>query len=309
MNALIIPVYKNEESIEDLVKAVKAIAKKVKGGLTAVFVVDGSPDNSYEKLSALLPKAGYPSRLISHSRNFGSFAAIRTGMQQVEADKYAVMAADLQEPAELIIDFFNSLQPNKTDIVFGSRNDRNDPRTSRFFSGIFWWFYKTFIVKDVPRGGVDVFGCVRRVRDYIIAFRESNSSLVGQLFWVGFKRMFVSYTRLEREKGKSAWTFRKKFNYLLDSVFAVTDLPIKTFIIIGTFGAFFSLIFGALIIISRLSGIIEVSGYAAIILTVIFFSAVNILGLGIVGAYAHRAYENSKNRPLTIIVEDKKYGR
>jgi len=308
MNALIIPVYKNEDTIEELTGAVRKIRRGTGGQFTAVFVVDGSPDKSYERLVKLLPKAGFKSRLITHSRNFGSFAAIRTGMELVEAEKYAVMAADLQEPEELISGFFRGLKPNKADILFGTRTGRNDPFFSRLFSAVFWRFYRAFIVKDMPKGGVDVFGCVRKVRDYIVSFRESHSSLVGQLFWVGFKRGFVGYDRIARKKGKSAWTFGKKFNYLLDSVFAVTDLPIKTFILIGSAGIVFSAVFAAVVVVSRLMGMIEVTGYTAIIVTLVFFSALNILGLGIVGAYAHRAYENSKNRPLTIVVEDKKYG-
>src|SRR6056297_2692680 len=104
MNALIIPVYKNENSIKELVSGVKNINGGLSEGMTAVFVVDGSPDNSSGLLEKLLPTAGFKSKLVEHSRNFGSFEAIRTGMKEIEADKYAVMAADLQEPPELIID-------------------------------------------------------------------------------------------------------------------------------------------------------------------------------------------------------------
>src|SRR5665811_1926983 len=110
MNALIIPVYKNEESVPELITAVKGINDSMNNDLLTVFVVDGSPDNSYSLLAELLPKSGFRSKLISHSRNFGSFAAIRTGLINTEADKYAIMAADLQEPPELITEFFGKLK-------------------------------------------------------------------------------------------------------------------------------------------------------------------------------------------------------
>lgn len=308
MNALIIPVYKNEETIADLIKEVKKISDSLSGSLTAVFVVDGSPDNSYQLLSELLPGSGFKSMLISHSRNFGSFAAIRTGMLSVEAEKYAAMAADLQEPTGLIIDFFGMIESPKSDVVFGVRGDRNDPLMSKMLSAMFWGFYKKFIVREIPKGGVDVFGCSKRVRDHIVSFRESNSSLIGQLFWLGYKREFVNYNRQERSRGKSAWTFRKKLNYLLDSIFAVTDLPIKALIVLGLLGVLVSVALGLIVLISKLAGLIPVSGYAAIVLTTVFFGFVNILGLGIVGSYAHRSYENSKNRPITIVADEKTFG-
>lgn len=305
--ALIIPVYKNEESIENLIKAVRVISEEAKGRLAAVFVVDGSPDDSYIKLKKMLPAAGFNSKLIAHSRNFGSFEAIRTGMSKVEADIYAVLSADLQEPPELIFDFFEKIENDEADIVFGTRTGRSDSFFSNIFSAVFWWLYRMFVIKEVPKGGVDVFGCTRKVRDHIVSFRESNSSLVGQLFWVGFKRKFLPYKRKKREKGKSAWTFRKKINYLMDSVFAVTDLPIKFFIFWGTAGIIVSLFLGMFVVVSRFLGMIDVSGYAAIMATIIFFGALNILGIGIVGAYSHRAYENSKNRPLAITMEETEY--
>ncbi len=307
MNALIIPVYKNENSIKELVSGVKNINGGLSEGMTAVFVVDGSPDNSSGLLEKLLPTAGFKSKLVEHSRNFGSFEAIRTGMKEIEADKYAVMAADLQEPPELIIDFFKNLKYNEKDIVFGIRENRKDPFVSKIFSAIFWKFYRRFIIKEIPPGGVDVFGCVRQVRDRIVSFTEANSSLVAQLFWVGFKRSYIRYERRKRERGKSAWTFRKKFNYLMDSVFSVTDLPIKFLIALGTAGIVLSVGLGFTVFISRLAGLIEVSGYTALMLTIIFFGTANILGVGIAGAYAHRSYENTKGRPQAITVYSKEF--
>ncbi len=305
MNALIVPVYKNEESIVDLLSAVGSIGKNFPNQFTAVFVDDGSPDKCSLLLEELLPTMVYPSRLIRHSRNFGSFAAIRSGLQKMEATNYAVMAADLQEPCELIIDMFNQLSSHKADVVIGSRNSRKDLLLSRICANLFWNFYRKHVVREIPKGGVDIFGCNRRVRDILVDLHEANSSLIGQLFWIGFARSVISYDRRARAKGKSAWTLPRQLDYLMDSIFAFTDLPIKVLLGAGFLGASLSLIFGVAVVLAKFFGQIPVPGYAATILTIIFFGTLNIFVLGIIGTYAHRTYENTKGRPYSIVLNER----
>ena len=106
--SLIVPVYKNEENIPDLVAALSELARAMPG-FEAVLVVDGSPDRSAELLTQMLPDAGFAAQLILLSRNFGSFAAIREGLRHARGRVFAVMAADLQEPPDLALAFFHRL--------------------------------------------------------------------------------------------------------------------------------------------------------------------------------------------------------
>lgn len=298
--SLVVPVYRNEGSIGDLVDAVGALQKELDGCLEAIFVIDGSPDASYARLRERLPDAGFPSKIVVLSRNFGSFAAVREGLGHATGDFAAVMAADLQEPPELVHRFFRLLESGDVDVVFGVREARNDPWTSRLASGIFWGIYRRFVQSDVPAGGVDVFAVNRQFLDRVIAFEEANGSLLGLLFWMGGRRAFVPYVRLQRIHGKSAWTFGKKFNYLLDSIFAFTDAPIRMLLATGIAGLVVSTALGAMVLIARLADIVPVPGYAGTMLAVLFFGGLNALGLGLVGNYAWRAYENTKRRPLSI---------
>ena len=121
-----------------------------------VFVVDGSPDNCYEILADRLTTVPFHSQLLLHSRNYGSFAAVRTGLEVAKGTFFAVMAADLQEPPALVIDFFNCLEADEADIILGARESRQDPLLSRFLSNVYWRFYSKFIIPDIPKGGVDV---------------------------------------------------------------------------------------------------------------------------------------------------------
>src|SRR5205823_4374215 len=101
---------------------------------------------------------------------------------------------------------------------------RADPSLS---SRLFWTLYRRLVQRDMPEGGIDIFGCNRTFRDRLISLGESNSTLVGLVLWLGFRRKLVPYERRRREIGRSAWTFRKKLRYLSDSVFAFSDLPIR----------------------------------------------------------------------------------
>lgn len=304
--SLIIPVYCNEGSIADLVTAVEALNLMMKGKLEVIFVVDGSPDASYANLIERLPSAAISSKVVMLSRNFGSFAAIREGLMHARGDFAAVMAADLQEPPLLIAQFFGVLEKGLTDVVFGVREGRNDPWTSKFAAGIFWWIYRRFIQREVPSGGVDVFAVNRKFLERLVSFGEANGSLLGLLFWMGGRREFVSYTRLERQHGKSAWTFGKKFNYLLDSIFAFTDAPVRILLASGIIGLIVSTMLGLVIFVAKITSLVAVPGYAGTMLAILFFGGLNALGLGLVGNYAWRGYENTKQRPssITMLVED-----
>jgi glycosyltransferase involved in cell wall biosynthesis len=294
-------VYRNEDSIPELLATLVQMNHSLEGQLEVVLVVDGSPDHCYSRLRDALPTMPFRSTLLLHSRNFGSFAAIRTGLAAASGNVFAVMAADLQEPPELALEFFRLLSADEADVAIGTRDARNDPASSRLTSELFWRAYRRFVMPDMPEGGVDMFGCNRNFRDELLALGESHSSLIGLLFWLGFRRKEVRYERRVRQHGVSGWTLRKKINYLMDSVFAFSDLPIKLLIGCGLFGMLFAGGFGLLVILLKAMGAVQVPGYAATVLTVLFFGALNLMGLGIIGAYVWRAYGNTQGRPLAVV--------
>lgn len=305
MYSVIVPVYRNVDTLPQLLEELSGVAATVSDrfetALEVVFVVDGSPDDEFSSLRQLLPGAPFRSKLLLHSRNFGSFAAIRTGLKAASGDYCGVISADLQEPPELLIDFLTDLTRKGSDIVVGVREQRDDPALSRMSAGLFWRLYRLFVMPKIPAGGVDLFACNKRVREELLNMMEANTSLVGLVFWLGFRRSEVPYVRSARRSGKGAWTLRKKLRYVSDSVFAFTDLPIRILNVLGVVGVVFSLVFGLVVLLVRLIGGVNVPGYTPIVLTIVFFGALNMIGLGLVGAYAWRSYENTKGRPLSIV--------
>lgn len=298
--ALVVPIYRNEGSINELLQAVDQISRSVAGDFEAIFVVDGSPDRSHALLRERLPHSAFRSQLVTLTRNFGAFPAIRTGLQQSRAEVTAVMAADLQEPPELVINFWTRYAAEHYDVAFGIREARRDPMWSKLASTAFWALYRRLVIKDIPKGGVDIFAVSASFRERLLLLNESHSSLLAQLFWLGGKREFVPYQRRERQHGKSAWTLSKKLRYLSDSVFAFTDLPVRMLTALGLLALVVTALLGVLVIAAKISGLVPVPGYAGTMLTILFFGALNSLGLGIVGTYAWHAFENTKARPLSI---------
>jgi glycosyltransferase involved in cell wall biosynthesis len=307
MISLVIPIYKNEPNLDRLLRELGALQQRLAAPMEVVFVVDGSPDRSFEILQQRLRSTPFPARLLSLSRNFGSFSAVAAGLKAGHGDYFAVLAADLQEPPELIASFHETLSQDRADVVFGVRARRADPWLSELFSRIFWWIYRALIVPDMPRGGVDVFGCTRRVRDIVTGFPESNTNLIALLFWVGFRRQYVSYERLGRQEGRSAWTVRKKMSYFLDSVFNFTELPIQLLLIVGGVGMTLAVTFGVILLVFKLAGDIHVPGYSAIVLSIMFFGALTSLGLGIVGQYLWLTLQNVRRRPNFIVASDESF--
>jgi glycosyltransferase involved in cell wall biosynthesis len=305
MLSLVIPVYKNETSLPRLLQEVGAMAAKLPGGLEVVFVVDGSPDDSLRILRERLPAWGVKSRLVELSRNFGAFAAIAAGLQEGTGDYFAVMAADLQEPPELILSFQRLMaegrEEDKADIVLGDRQRRDDPWVTRVASQTFWKFFRRFVMPDLPAGGVDVFGCTRAVRDRLVAMREVNTSLVGLLLWLGYRRALVPYDRRAREEGKSGWTVQKKWRYALDSIFSFSDLPIRVLLVLGGVATVGAVIADLVILVCWLMGLIPVLGYTPLMLTITTFGGLTALGLGIVGQYLWLALQNTRNRPSYVV--------
>ena len=308
MFSLVVPVYRNEASIDALLERLERLNERMGGRLEAVLVVDGSPDRSLERLAAGLPRAGFPSQLLVLSRNFGSFAAILAGLEHARGEQFAVMAADLQEPEELILAFREALARDDCDVAVARREGRADPLMARVFSKLFWSIYRRLVQPEVPRGGIDVFACNRVFRDHLVALRERNSTLVGLVCWLGFKRVEVPYSRQPRGQGASAWTLRRRVHYLLDSVFAFSHLPIRLMEVAGVLGLTLALGLGSIVLYARLRGDIVVPGYTATVLVVMFFGALNALGIGLLGEYVWRGFENTKGRPAYALARRLTFG-
>jgi glycosyltransferase involved in cell wall biosynthesis len=308
--SVVVPVYLNEPTLPQLVERLETLADELDAPLEVVFVVDGSPDGSLVLLRRLLSEERrFSSQLIALSRNFGSFSAVRTGLAAAEGDVIAMMAADLQEPVSLVHDFFRGLSSGEYDIAVGVREERDDPAGDMLAARMFWWLFRHLVQPEIPHGGVDVFACTRQVADLVVRLEESHTSLVGLIYWVGFRRLEVPYVRQPRPVGKSAWSFRRKVRYLLDSIFSFTDLPITAIIAVGVLGVLVSIGSAIAVLAAWAAGRINVPGYTPLMLALFFMASMILISLGLVGSYVWRTYENSKGRPGAVPMTHERFDR
>jgi glycosyltransferase involved in cell wall biosynthesis len=301
MLSIVVPVFRNEKNVDRLLQELERIAAAAPVPIEVVLVVDGSPDRSLELLQQSLPRAAFSSVLVSLSRNFGAFNAVRCGLELASGDYMAVLAADLQEPADLALQFLEILRRDEADIVFATRSSRDDPWFDELSSRAFWALYRRWVLPELPPGGVNAVGCTRTVRDRLLQLREPTTNLIALFFWLGFRRAYVPYDRQLRSDGRSAWTLAKKLRYGFDSLFSFTDVPIRLLLLLGVAGTMSAVIFAILLLSASLAGRITVPGYAPTVLIVTFFGSITSLGLGILGQYVWIILQTTRGRPGYVI--------
>ncbi len=299
--SVIVPMYQSADRTKQLIDRLHRLQIHFPS-MEAVLVVDGLVDGTLEVLQSLLPEAAFASQVVVHTRNFGANAAVRTGLGCARGMRHVCMADDLQEPESLIIQLLDELDEAQYDVAVGTRSHRHDPMRARTAARLFWLVQHRFFDSTIPRRGVDVFACTRQVTRELLKMGESRTSLVGLLFWIGYRRVEVPYVRQRRISGSSGWTLRRRVSYALDSTFGFSSAPITFLVVGGLLGSAFSLIASTYLAFSRLSGRIDVSGYTTLIITMLASTFLLLLGLGIVGSYAWRAFENSKHRPDAVVM-------
>jgi glycosyltransferase involved in cell wall biosynthesis len=298
--SIVVPVYKNEGSIEHLLNRISEISGAVTGSVEAVFVVDGSPDKSLEVLRSSLPRDGFDSKVLLLSRNFGAFSAIRAGLREARGEATVVMAADLQEPTSLILDMLGIVQRDEADVAVGVRQSRKDGVVSRTLSAVFWKVFNRVSSLELPRGGVDIFALSRSARETLNSFEESSTSLIGLIYWMGFRRQEVPYHRVERQVGKSSWSLQKRINYAKDSITAFSEFPLSVFLWSGVIGAVVSLVFALIGAFQYMFTSDHQSQREITAIGLLFVASYLMAGLGIIGTYLWRLAENVRNRPDSI---------
>ena len=191
------PVYHNAGSLPDLLVKFQELANQHVGDrFEFVFVDDGSRDNSYEVLKQLA-RTEQRMRIVKLSRNFGSNAALLAGLGHAEGDVVACIAADLQDPPELIADMLTHWRGGRK-VVLAAREGRDDGWLTSLFANTFYALFRRFAVKTMPKHGFDFFLIDRQVCDLINNIQESNAYLMGLILWLGFDPAVVHYHRRAR---------------------------------------------------------------------------------------------------------------
>lgn len=301
--SLVIPVYFNEDSLPLLFDKLAWLEDGLDSrslDLELVFVDDGSLDGSLDRLLAFR-QTRPGTKVIKLSRNFGVAAAVKTGFAHITGDCFANVAADLQDPLEKVLELVDHWAAGAR---FGVcvRESRNDPLGSVLFSKAYYWLLRKLVSRDYPVGGFDIMLLDRQLLPLML--RTSRNVNHHVYAWsLGIKPAIVRYERPRRSAGKSAWTFRKRFNYLIDSLTGFSVTPIRLMLGFGLSTAAVSVLYGAWIVVSALSGRADVAGFPTIVALMTFFGGMTLTLVGIVGEYIWRIFDNINYRPEAVVDE------
>lgn len=305
--SIVIPVYYNEDNLKPLYEDLrKKFIDAIEYEYEIVMVNDGSQDRSYQVMQELAAQ-DKNIKIVSLSRNFGSHAAILCGLEKCTGDCAVVKAADLQEPTELLIEMIESWKKGNN-VVLAVRQDREESLGTKFFANTYYWLVRKAALANMPEGGFDVYLLDRKVINVLLSLDERNSALTGQILWSGFKTEQIPYVRLEREIGTSKWTLKKKIRLVTDTLFSFSTLPISLVTGIGTVSFIGALVWGIVVLIFKLMGLIQVSGWTTLFIFNLFSFGIIMVTLGILGGYLWRTFDASRNRPPYIVEDENKVG-
>lgn len=300
---IIVPVYNEELSIDTFFNEFLKFKETLvdKGYASSVlFVDDGSKDQTATILSRLIKEYTNCKALV-FSRNFGKEAALFAGLEHAEGDLMIPMDVDLQDPFELIFEMITAYEKG-ADVVLARRANRGADTVVKRFSA--QWFYrlnnKMSTLKLEENVG-DFRLMTRQVVNEIVSLQENQLFMKGLMSWVGFETVVINYTRPSRKEGKTKFNYIKLWNLAVQGITSFSTLPLKVWTYFGSFIAFVSFLYGLKIIIEKLFFGISASGYASLMVAILFFGGVQLIGIGVLGEYLGRTYLESKRRPRYII--------
>jgi dolichol-phosphate mannosyltransferase len=298
--SLIFPVYNEEANLRELYRRVMDTIDHMKGyAFELILIDDCSKDRTPEILKQLFEEDNRL-RIARFARNCGSHAAIAYGLNICRGQAAVILAADLQDPPQLIIQLMDEwLLGNQ--LVWGARQKRLGEKASvNFFSKCYYRLMNWFTTVEMPPLGADVFLADRAVINAFRGMTEKHTSIFMALAWLGFRQKTIDYVKEARHAGQSKWTLGKKIKLTLDSLLAFSDIPIRYMSILGIFTAFLGFMYAVYVFWSYIQGS-PVEGWSSIMVAVLVIGGMQMIMLGFLGEYLWRTYDESRKRPRYVI--------
>lgn len=299
---IVVPVFNEASSLDRLTERLLPQLHSLGVDWRILFVDDGSCDETFPRLQAL--NAKHPRiQVLSLSRNFGKEIAIAAGLRYAEGDAVVVMDADLQHPPELIPEFVARWREGYQN-VFGQRLDRDaDSAVRSFFSRAFYRVFNTLVESDIPPGAGDFRLLDRKAVDAMNKLQESARFNKGLFSWIGFRSVGVPFVVPSRQDGASKWSFRKLARFALDGLTSFTTLPLRVWSMLGAAISLIAFVYAVIVLIQTLVFGTDLPGFPTLVISIMFFSGVQLISLGVLGEYLGRVYAEVKARPLFIVAE------
>lgn len=300
--SVVIPVYCNEAHLDALYSRLKSSLSAIVGAHEIIFVNDGSPDGSEDKI-ARLAAADSAVRGINLSKNYGQHQAVFAGLEKSRGRWVVVMDADLQDLPEEIPALYHQMVVMHCDMVVARRCSRSDSFSAKLFSSLFYRIYNLLLDFEYD-GSTANFGIYSRfVIDKILLFKERDQSFGYLANIVGFKKEYLDVSHGQRLSGKSSYGFYKKINLAFDYLFSNSIRPLKAIIFLGFLLSTFSLLGSIVILLKYFLYGSTTQGWVSLSFGISLGFGIILFFLGIMGIYIGKIFMEVKKRPQYIIRE------
>jgi glycosyltransferase involved in cell wall biosynthesis len=300
--SVVIPVHNESANIAPLCERLLPVLERIDPAWEAIFVDDGSRDETWslvKDLSRREPRIG----AVSFSRNFGKEIAIAAGLDHARGDAVVIMDADLQHPPEMIEAFVERWKQGY-DMVYGQRTDRSDEtRTRRGFAHLFYRWFSQFGEVRLPEGAGDFRLIDRKGVEVLKTLGEKARFSKGLYAWIGFKGTGVPFVVEERRFGTTKWSFRKLVRFAFDGIAAFSTVPLRIWTYLGFVISFLSIATAIFFFIRTMLFGTDLPGFPSLIVSIMFFSGIQLMSLGVIGEYVGRIFAEVKRRPLYVVAE------
>lgn len=303
--SVVAPIYNEESLIEEFYRRVHAVMESLGEPWELVLVDDGSRDRSPDLLDQFHAQDPEHVVVLHFARNFGHQLAITAGMDYARGDAVIVIDADLQDPPEVIADLIAKWREGY-EVVYAVRAEREGETWFKLFTAnLFYRLIQILTDVTIPLEAGDFRLLDRQVIEILRQMRESHRFVRGMVPWIGFRQTGVPYKRFARTAGESKYPFHKMFRLALDAVTGFSLLPLKLATWTGTVAALTGLVLALILLVLRLNGNAPLAGQGLTASLVLLMSGVQLWGMGILGEYLGRIYDEVRRRPLYIIREIK----
>ena len=299
--SILIPAYNEHESLPLLYdRLVKLMDEEQKYDFEVLFVNDGSKDNTLELIKFLRkkdPRINY----LTLSRNYGKEVAMAAGFDYVKGDSLVLMDADLQDPPELIPEMIKYWEEGYDDVYARRKSRKGESPLKKLTSWGFYRVLQSMTNIEIQKDTGDFRLLDRRCVEAIKQLRESQRYTKGLYSWIGYNKKEILYDRDPRIAGKTKWNYRRLINLSIDGITSFTTSPLRWAAILGIIISCAGFIYMLAIILKTLIYGVDVSGYASMMVVILFLGGIQLIFLGLIGEYLGRAFYEAKRRPLYFI--------
>lgn len=299
--SLVVPVYKEELSIRPFLLRAEAVFSRMGVTYEIIFALDPSPDKTEDVILEEINRNSNV-RLLVFSRRFGQPAATMAGILSCTGETCVVIDVDLQDQPELIEQMYQKLGDGYEVVYAKRRSRKGETLFKRIISHVGYSLISKLSDVQIPRNTGDFRIMTRRVIEELRRLNESHGFLRGLVAYVGFKQAYIEYDRDERCAGKGNYNrFTGSLKIGLNGLISFSSRPLFLMSICGFVLAALSFLLGTWYVAQKLIGIDLTPGLSTTVLVVTFFSGVQLLGLGLIGEYVGRIYDEVKQRPMYIV--------